>query len=1652
MPHHSKQALRSGETVISTDKIKGEQAEHLRIGSWPAAMPQSRECSPQPTTNESKGRKQTSPFADADGLRRSSAPTGTNRQTPSIVEEESEHDGGEESQKTAEPEGEELESLADLGYTVVRPDYLGRPIAQRHWILLDDAEVKQARFLRDDHNNLHRLATEGLDRKTVPGTEVSCIPAGEHLRPAFVALFDYTNDLRAKASEQESTVKRLQGAMKVSQNVGPATPEWIKSDEDAGQYGLAHKLKKQEREFAQLKQQFKQQNETTRGRAIDALQDQINSLKDDNKRLIEQLRSASTRDASTKLRSSARRASKPGPNLESRLLSTQKELMLARRHKRNREVELETEQRRATKLQRQVWDLEKRSQLSMEQLDQHMRQKLAGFEEEYSKLKEQRDRLKDMCRSNLQQLKQIAEWQRSQQKVQQVYFEAERTKSFEQRQQLKAAGEAYMPADPTWGVQHNTTNDLRKFKKNVESPIEPSQASDGTPKSHNGIDVVRANATTKKPKPTPIHTPPAPTSRLPEATRSPKELAGIPSEQLERLPEQQTLDDYPHAPDPSVLTSLWEDYARDPIQFTSRAKIMYDVFGRDRTRQKHLFRQNDRVFVFVDSMKAFWPVKRVQEQEASQYLLHRTAMALICPHDEDYKKHFLVVADAEVVSDNGEPSHPLVRGQIVQCAHSANTKPLADDRGVLICCVQIQDGNVRGWVPASVLQRLDFAHTTSRSSNDSCLCEQPQPYTGLAIVHKYCSPVDSSFPLKENDYLDVAHEGRPSSKGLFCVRNRRTGLRGYVAGVNLMVLKQPLAEDLADGHELVLDLTPKYLPVTSEDWVAGEEVPFERSQTQQPPKGWFSTSGLPYSQEARQAWENGIQGTNPRSLKWSDAEDLARPNKVMHDLSKEYYDNGKYVTLADFLTAGLGSDIPLNPYGPSTGFRRARSQSLFDERENRILKYGPHIGYQPDRRLLGDSELPDRGYDSEPMSDEAKSKIVRSTLYKKVDGTMQVVSADEDVDVHDLDLWQENGGTVAKYGNRLKNGGPSRSVRNMDGSLYARGPDFVPSALAAQQLPRSQEEPYGTPTSEAHLSLLSATDTEALKEILKDMETGCALVYGLKNVLDEQNPPDAPLTQDDRFELHVTPEGLPIVEGAKLMVGRLPAEALDYGAEKNADTLRINPSDLDWSQPFLRQAIDTNESDTRVVLLHRSKDVEKWKCWSGDDIYETSGTDLELLPVEQWPALADVHKAIEQTKRRLVLDHGTPSLDCAPSTSASFNPGSSPPDSVSSTQPDRYLSKEEAADKWLDITEPHPEYLKGEWDVLFPVREAQAVQGPPFVLVDTDDHVYLGADQGNGYQLCEVLGTGAKGLIPKHAVDTNVAGFLQYSVKCDLGMSSNWVIVLKRKSDMLFCSLPDGSKRWFYTEDLPLDNDEVQFVTLQRLLQEDLLRVDGLEPSDSARATEMLEGEATPQFGDAETEPTQGTQQHWSRPAGQSLSHAGLYQAPSSDVESGSSTPDPKVQTYSSPPFAAESKREIGPGHVPLDLQGRTESAQESKSRRNTLSDPHQEPSSSFNNISDATVDAQDESDSSAELSPNPHRPVQALDEHKDPMAETKTGNGEDEADRLVVAYDDYKDLKDVCSAIVLDYGRLLTNLSRLTKTDPIPMRMSLKPSLHLCQ
>ncbi|KAK5938181.1 hypothetical protein PMZ80_009770 [Knufia obscura] len=1551
----------------------------------------------------------------ASGSRRMTAPTKTREQRSSIIEETDDDAEGEQSESDSEVEGEELELISELGFTIVVRDAFGRPVAQRRWIVLDDAEIKRAKFFRpdkddsddDDNDNddeLYRLATEGLDHKIIPGTEVNRAPADEDLRPAFVALFDFADEVQQKCAEQEATLKKLRDAVEVFQRFGPATPDWIKQDEDAGQYGLEHKMRKQEKELARLREQFnkkinRREDSVVKGFEyhVQILQAENEKLRAENEKLLEKGRVAPSKDASTSPRSPKSEVSQSNLGLTRRLSTAHRELILAKRQKRDREVELDTERRKATYFVKQAQDMEKQLKLNREQLDQHMCEKLAGFEEEYPKVKEQRNQLKRMCFDSLQQLKEIAEWQRGQQKAQQVFFETEQAEALQQGQLLiESANDAVRVAES----QRNTMDDLKELRQIGYPSTDASQQQDETLTTFGAIDTVKANTTTRKSRPTPIFTPPAPVHRLPEVARSPKELEGIPSTQSAQLPNQISLDEYPQAPDSPTLTALWEDYAKDPIQFISRARIVHDVVRRDKKHRKHLFKRDEKVFLFVDGMKDFWPVKRGEGKDEPQYMLHRTDLALICPHDYEYHERYLTIADGQLFSDVGEPLHPLTHGELVLCAHSRGTTFDECFPSVLIRCVQTENGEARGWVRAQMLQGLDRAYASSFSTSfgETCLCEQSRPYQGRATVLNACRAVDDAFSLSEDDILDVAHEGRPSSKGLLCVRHPTTRQRGYVAGVNLRVLKQPFAEELAGGHDRLVELTPRYFPVASETWIGGEEMPFQVAQGQRPVRRWFSRSELPFSQDAKQAWVNGTQGTNPCNLSWTEAEARSRPMRVMDDLDNEYDDPGKYVTLADHLTIRPGDDLPRNPYGPSTGIRRARSLSVVNQREKRVLKHGPHIGFQPERTSLGDSEVSDRGYDSEPISDEAKSKVKKNSLFKKIDGTMQVIDASDEVNVHDLDIWQENGGQSSKYGNQAEG-----RVRCMDGSRYARGPDFVSRALSLQRRGSPEIETIGdsarsatgasTDVHNPGLPPHTGADNQALTEIIKDMGLGYALVYGLQSDSSPTESSHPQLTAKIRFELETHEAvGLVIEENGDLIAHRVPTEGSVQDDSAGPAVMFVAPHDLDWSSPYLQSA---NSRYGKAVLMRRSSRVDGWHCYFVDKGMrgDLGVGDLKLLPVQEWPTLMSFRKALAQKQQPLAgpaKENQAVRTDHAAIESASERP---------------------------EIKEAHPSYRKGQWEGLFPVTRTQAKDDPSLVRVDAGDWVYQWQDSTKDHYQCEVFSSGERGWIAKSHVDTDPASlvFPYYPVKRDLGFHENSVIVLKRKIEagLVFCGLSDKSKRWLYSDELPFDLDNIQMVTLFDLVKYGYLQMDDEETLDDEVETKKMrrETEVQPTMAD---QPTQETQNQRLQPNPVSVeapvSPEPPRARPSAMHHQDSSVSQLAAQAYPSPALTEDGNIGLGIRGVPLDVQGTTERGAFGEPRNNTTHG-RSENTWGFHNIITTADTPPMESDTPAEPSESAleARPASEEDGHSSDSTEQSI-----EGDVIdVVPYPDYKEVKD---------------------------------------
>ncbi|KAK5311474.1 hypothetical protein LTR70_008765 [Exophiala xenobiotica] len=1547
-------------------------------------------------------------FSSAGRPRRISVPIKTKKQKSQIVEdqeadedvEEADSDG-EESGSDGEIVGDHLELIAELGYKVVHLDEFGRAVTQRHWISLDDAEVKRVQFLRedDDDGTLHRLATEGLDVAIV-GEQVSRAPADEDLRPAFVALFDYTSELQEQCSEQKAKLTQLKEAVRVFQSIGPTTPEWVKDQEFATQYDLQRKLNKQEKEIARLQERFNkqirsgqieldpvqnapEQNEPKRDSVTSALQGNIRTHRDDNEDLRTQLQIPKTAIATT--------------DNESGLMDWLNEPA-------HTQVDLEEKQLKGNNLQRQAGEKDKRLNMSVEHVDEYSRERLVDVEMENLELKQERDTLREMCTQSLRRLQQIAEWQSGQQKAQQVHFEWDRVKGSTPAQQSELPSKTDVATETTLGTEHNTMVDLKRLRWNAVSSAERSQDPAYTTQDPKSVDTGNVIASPRKKKPSPIHTPPVPISGLPEASRSPKELEGIPSTQLGRFQKQQLLNEYLEAAQSQEMfqtrasaRAMWDDYAKDPIQFTSRAKLVCDVGGQDRSLAVKYFVHGDKVFVFVDSMKDWWPVKCSQ----GEYLLHRTALTLICPHDQEYNDPFLVIADADLVSDGGESLHPLVRGQIVQCAHSAIIKSSTEDADVLLRCVQSQDGNATGWAPAQVLQELDYAcgAGSSKSSSEQCPCERSQPYTWRAIVREDCSAIDGSFSLKIDDYVDLAHAGSPSSKGLLCIRDRSTGLRGYVRGVHLRVLRQPLVEDLANGQELVVELTPTFFPVQSENWIAGEEVPFEVAKSQEPSRGWFSRSTLPFSQEAKQAWENNVQGTNPHRLKWADAEARARPIKVMDDLYNEYFDHGRYITLADDLTAGLGGDLPRNPFGPDKGKRRARSLSAFEQRQKWNLKYGPHIGYQPAKTSLGDGKLSGRDYDSEPVSDEARSKVDRTLSYKKVNGKMRVVEARDELDVHDLDLWQTNGGKIAKYSDFPEGSDKPVTARYKGGSRYARGPDFVQRANEMRQLSLSQQmsqyaSEYSadaeskTPTS---WSISIDVNDVAISEIEKDRRCGYRLAYGLSRRCGELGEPDAMCTADDRFELYLAGDE-PLREtlvddNNKFAIRQIVIEEDSDNGPVVPKILRISPVDLDWSQPYLRCGVDT-ETGAEVILLLWHRDKDTWDCFSEDDILEIPASEMRLLPTRQWPTFASVCKAITEVEKRLARNG-----------SVSSGPASTFAHSFTNSQSAKDVD-------WPVVNEPHPVFQKGEWDVLFPVREAQSSEDPRIVQVDTDDHVYLRAGYDDDYHVCEVYSTGLHGFIPRRAVDEKEASLPLCVARYDLGMSSNWVIVLKRKSNMLFCGLPDKSKGWFYEEELSLDDHQGQIVTLHRLLLEDMLQVDDLKPVGAARAKNMLREGATAQMGALDEHAMPEIRPSSNNTAARGIPSMSQRKPRLSDIEHQTlSDPQLEVQAYPTSPISED-------GSLASDSQNKSEPA--TRSRYIPATPKEGLESWGFHHpagAADATDHTKASSEEPTETGNTDQGSKRVHDEHKDLAATGDDAN--DDNGRLVVPYEDYREVKD---------------------------------------
>lgn len=607
-------------------------------------------------------------------------------------------------------------------------------------------------------------------------------------------------------------------------------------------------------------------------------------------------------------------------------------------------------------------------------------------------------------------------------------------------------------------------------------------------------------------------------------------------------------------------------------------------------------------------------------------------------------------------------------------------------------------------------------------------------------------------------------------------------------------------------------------------------------------------------------WEQNIDGTNPLHKNFRDEVGKSAPDRVWKDWYRGPPKDGiNYVRKADFLRWGtverrdwehMLDTFTLNPFGPGSGKKRARSRSVptlrrreylsdAEWKRERLIKISPEIGHQPHRKVA-DGVCEFRDTISEPVLGEPPD-FKRRFIYTRPDGTLIAMEECSSYDAHGLELWED-----------ARNQKDGRNFIAMRLPAYFRH-DMMPVEEDVQPF---SFESYATMRSNDVFGYNEAPPLGFIEEIGDNDEDdpmkifqihrkhNLDLVYQLKNQAELAESSQGRFTADDRFRI------VQIVEGSApfLLIRRVSEVTGTSGntsaAHGLAEDLDVQPGELD-SEPFLRTALMKDEEQAisvlpveretyQFVLLRESSQLSIWDSWYMGEIVSAKLDHITVQHPEHWVTLRSVFSEVMRAyKKKQVLE-----------------------------------AVRKNSQQLADPTASTPEV--DNWDFYYPLMKDHFKQGPGFMDLSGPDpqsgtyreFVRVHSEK-YGYCACTAYNSGKEGSVHLGFLNMKDPFLPVYQLqKPFVNRQDRYFILLKTVGDMLFVSMQHHQKFWIQSNLLSYNEQDCQLLSLRWLVHERWLDTDDLEGVTQFlddRYVEEVQGDnAAPAAGDGQPQPDTG--------------------------------------------------------------------------------------------------------------------------------------------------------------------------------------------------
>lgn len=882
------------------------------------------------------------------------------------------------------------------------------------------------------------------------------------------------------------------------------------------------------------------------------------------------------------------------------------------------------------------------------------------------------------------------------------------------------------------------------------------------------------------------------------------------------------------------MTPYFETVKTYPTAINTRAVIKYDLQASDELYKFHKFSKGDQVFVFVDGMHQLWPVKLSEDPEAELYILPRNAIALVCDHGYEYNEMYVVIRSWYEKFTSGVKSEymSVECNQHLHCAHTFETEPEQKGGEVRTWrCMKSQDGKRRGLVPAQFLKKLN-AFAAPLLTASLCPCANPQPYTGRARVLVDCQDLSGGLSFKDGAEIEVAH--LDTNLKAYCVRDPHSKIPGLVDPRFLRKIHNATEGD--NYEKYVLDLTPKYFDFMTSELTDIEETEADIRAAFNGPRPTGSMS-----EEAKRRWESNLDGTNTDHKKFEEEIQKCRPASFNHWLRWNEKGLppvvGHSIIKSDLETIKKGKKFkrsilneinwklfldtfPINPIGPSTGTRRARSRSVpalrnpayLNEKEQereRLINKPLHIGHQPHKKIA-DGVCPDRDYMSEPVNGEPHD-MKRRYIYVRENGDMLACEAETAFNVHDLDIWRT----------ARKSGKDWIAARKHGPLMFEPVEEDVNPSLFEGSIQNSADFFACAKDS------LERADFDVIDMLHAHKKHGLSLVYGLKRNQGSTSTSSDGTTAHERFEIIDMPEPEMRSAGfeARIQIRRVKTKAWagttpddNPSHETSRDETYIIPAlELD-PVPYLRTAVFKDEpmpdylmprerDNYRFVLLRESSQDEIWDALQGGKVIATKLDMIELENTSLWKPLNSVLAQIQLAyQQKEVMDD---------------------------------LNKNADTQREADPTDSAPKIE--DWDFWYPVIQGLTGFGNGFVDIDEPnvetgepvDYVQIvpGSEHPETH-MCTARKKKQTGLVHASAIDMS-RPFLQSFTALEADGSpgdADFLWLKERKLEgqntQLFMASNDNGMGWMDAKDILFDEDEYRMIPLLEMFDKEILNID----------------------------------------------------------------------------------------------------------------------------------------------------------------------------------------------------------------------------------